>query len=104
MPDLRYEKIQALIVDDFDNFRVMLFNMLQELWVPKIDVAASDKEALRFYWFTFKFITSTYCATKIKLTASTSSFDDRANTGLCGTNNTDYPCTIFSFSSIGRRR
>ena len=47
MSDLRYENIQALIVDDFDNFRVMLFNMLQELGVPRIDVAASDKEALR---------------------------------------------------------
>jgi CheY-like chemotaxis protein len=47
MPDLRYEKIQALIVDDFDNFRVMLFNMLQELGIPKVDMASSDKEALR---------------------------------------------------------
>jgi CheY-like chemotaxis protein len=47
MPDARYEKIQALIVDDFDSFRVMLYNMLQELGVPKIDVAATDHEALR---------------------------------------------------------
>ncbi len=46
MPDLRYEKIQALIVDDFDNFRIMLFNMLQELGIPKVDMASSDQEAL----------------------------------------------------------
>jgi len=47
MPDLRYEKIQALIIDDFDSFRDMLFLMLQQLGVPKIDVAGSGAEGLR---------------------------------------------------------
>lgn len=47
MPDLRYQKIQALIIDDFDSFRDMLFAMLRELGVPKIDIAANSQEALR---------------------------------------------------------
>ncbi len=47
MIDAKFENVQALIVDDFDNFRVMLFNMLKELGVPRVDVASSDKEALR---------------------------------------------------------
>jgi CheY-like chemotaxis protein len=42
------EKIQALVVDDFDSFRVLLSSALQELGVTLIDVAASSGEALRF--------------------------------------------------------
>lgn len=47
MPDLRYEKMQALIIDDFDSFRDMLFSMLQQFGIPKIDVAMSGAEGLR---------------------------------------------------------
>lgn len=47
MPDLGYQKIQALIIDDFDSFRDMLFAMLQELGILRVDVAASANEALR---------------------------------------------------------
>lgn len=47
MPEMRYDQLQVLIVDDFDSFRSMLFNMLQELGVHNISVAASDQEALR---------------------------------------------------------
>ncbi len=47
MPDVRYEKMQVLIVDDFDTFRSMLTDMLLALGVINIDVAASDRVALR---------------------------------------------------------
>lgn len=47
MPDVRFEKMQVLIVDDFDNFRNMLTDMLLALGVINIEVAASDRVALR---------------------------------------------------------
>ena len=47
MPDVRFEKMQVLIVDDFDNFRSMLTDMLLTLGVINIEVAASDRVALR---------------------------------------------------------
>ncbi len=47
MPDVRFEKMQVLIVDDFDTFRSMLTDMLLALGVINIEVAASDRVALR---------------------------------------------------------
>jgi DNA-binding NarL/FixJ family response regulator/Tfp pilus assembly protein PilF len=48
MADLRYGKLQALIVDDFDNFRITLGRMLQEFGVDNVDSASTSAEALRF--------------------------------------------------------
>lgn len=48
MADIRYGKLRALVVDDFDSFRITLGRMLQELGVINIDSAASGAEALRF--------------------------------------------------------
>jgi CheY-like chemotaxis protein len=48
MPKEHLEKIQALIVDDFDSFRATLFSILRQLGVANIDLAASTPEALRF--------------------------------------------------------
>jgi DNA-binding response OmpR family regulator len=47
MPKAHLEKIQALIVEDFDSFRITLFSTLRELGVVNIDSAASSNEAMR---------------------------------------------------------
>lgn len=48
MADIRYHKIQALIVDDFESFRLTLNRMLQEFGIGTIDTAATSAEALRY--------------------------------------------------------
>ena len=48
MADLGYYKMQALIVDDFENFRGTLYKMLMDLGIGNVDSAASGEEALRF--------------------------------------------------------
>ena len=48
MADSRYEKLHALVVDDFDSFRSTLIGMLQDLGVPNVDSAATSSEALRY--------------------------------------------------------
>jgi CheY-like chemotaxis protein len=48
MVKAQLEKIQALIVGDFDSFRTTLFSILRQLGVANIDSAASSSEAMRF--------------------------------------------------------
>lgn len=48
MTNSRYEKLQALVVDDFDSFRATLIGMLQDLGVANVDSSATSAEALRF--------------------------------------------------------
>ena len=48
MADLGYYKMQALIVDDFENFRGTLYRMLMDLGIGNVDSVASGEEALRF--------------------------------------------------------
>lgn len=48
MADLGYYKMQALIVDDFENFRGTLHKMLMDLGIGNADSAATGEEALRF--------------------------------------------------------
>lgn len=48
MPDSSYAKMQALVVDDFENFRITLSKMLQEIGLGSVDSAATGNEALRF--------------------------------------------------------
>lgn len=47
MPEKYYEKIQALIVDDFESFRLTLAKILRSLGVGSVDTAASGSDALR---------------------------------------------------------
>ncbi len=42
-----YKKLHALIVDDFDSFRMTVSKMLQEMGVTAIDTAGNGAEALR---------------------------------------------------------
>jgi len=42
-----YKKLHALIVDDFDSFRMTVSKMLQEMGVNSIDTASNGAEALR---------------------------------------------------------
>lgn len=48
MPDLGYYKMNALVVDDFENFRGTLSKMLGDLGIGTVDTAHSGEEALRF--------------------------------------------------------
>ena len=48
MADSPYAKLQALIVDDFESFRITLSKMLQEFGVGTVDSVASSNEALRY--------------------------------------------------------
>lgn len=43
-----YEKLQALIVDDFESFRITLSKMLSEFGIGTIDSVPSSAEALRY--------------------------------------------------------
>jgi CheY-like chemotaxis protein len=47
MADVNFKKLQALIVDDFDSFRMSVVKMLQEIGVQRIDSAVNGAEALR---------------------------------------------------------
>lgn len=53
MPGNPYEKIQALVIDDFENFRNTVSKMLQIFGIRNVDSAATGAEALR------------YCASKV---------------------------------------
>lgn len=48
MPDNPYAKMQALVVDDFESFRITLSKMLQEFGVGTVDSVPSSNEALRY--------------------------------------------------------
>jgi len=49
MPDAGYSRLQALVADDFDSFRMTVTKMLQELGIQSIDTAATvPAKALRF--------------------------------------------------------
>ncbi|GGY72616.1 hypothetical protein GCM10011613_17030 [Cellvibrio zantedeschiae] len=48
MSDNPYAKMQALIVDDFESFRITLSKMLQEFGVGSVDSVPSSNEALRY--------------------------------------------------------
>lgn len=48
MLDDTYAKLQALVVDDFESFRVTLSKMLLDFGVGTVDSAASSNEALRY--------------------------------------------------------
>jgi len=47
MPDNPYAKLQALIVDDFESFRITLSKMLQEFGIGAVDSVSSSSDALR---------------------------------------------------------
>lgn len=47
MAYMGYNKLQALVVDDFDSFRMTVTKMLQELGIRSIDTAVNGAEALR---------------------------------------------------------
>ncbi len=47
MPDNPYAKMQALIVDDFESFRITLSKMLQEFGIGTVDSVSSSNDALR---------------------------------------------------------
>lgn len=47
MADVNYEALQALIVDDFDSFRMTVHRMLQEMGLHQVDNAVNGAEALR---------------------------------------------------------
>ena len=48
MSDNPYAKMQALVVDDFESFRITLSKMLQEFGVVAVDSVSSSNEALRY--------------------------------------------------------
>jgi CheY-like chemotaxis protein len=48
MPDKVFAKMQALVVDDFESFRITLSKMLQEFGVGTVDSVPSSSEALRY--------------------------------------------------------
>ena len=48
MSDNSYAKLHALIVDDFESFRITLSKMLHELGIGSVDSASSSSEALRY--------------------------------------------------------
>lgn len=43
-----YDKLDVLVVDDFDNFRVTVCKMLQELGVANVDTALHGNQAVKF--------------------------------------------------------
>lgn len=47
MADVNYSKLQALIVDDFDSFRLTISKMLQDIGIQQVDSAVNGSEALR---------------------------------------------------------
>lgn len=47
MAEAEYHKLHALIVDDFDSFRVTVSNMLQDIGIQYIDSAVNGADALR---------------------------------------------------------
>ena len=47
MVDVNYSKLQALIVDDFDSFRLSVSKMLQDIGIQRVDSAVNGSEALR---------------------------------------------------------
>jgi CheY-like chemotaxis protein len=48
MPDSSYSNLQALIVDDFESFRITLSKMLQEFGIGTVDSSPSSADALRY--------------------------------------------------------
>lgn len=48
MPETPYAKMQALVVDDFESFRITLTKMLQEFGIGAVDSVSSGNEALRY--------------------------------------------------------
>ena len=46
--DGSYAKLQALVVDDFESFRITLSKMLQNFGIGAVDSASSSAEALRY--------------------------------------------------------
>ena len=48
MAENPYAKLQALIVDDFESFRITLSKMLQEFGIGTVDSVASSNDALRY--------------------------------------------------------
>lgn len=48
MAEHPYAKLQALIVDDFESFRITLSKMLQEFGIGTVDSVASSNDALRY--------------------------------------------------------
>jgi tetratricopeptide (TPR) repeat protein len=48
MSDNSYTKLQALVVDDFESFRLTLSRMLQEFGIGAVDSVPSSSEALRY--------------------------------------------------------
>ena len=48
MPDSSYSSLQALIVDDFESFRITLSKMLQEFGIGTVDSSPSSADALRY--------------------------------------------------------
>ncbi len=48
MIDKNYSKLQALVVDDFESFRIAVGRMLMDFGIGNVDAAASSAEALRF--------------------------------------------------------
>ena len=47
MAEAEYHKLHALIVDDFDSFRVTVSNMLRDIGIQHIDSAVNGADALR---------------------------------------------------------
>ncbi len=47
MAEVGYSSLQALIVDDFDSFRLTVSKMLQDLGIRSVDTAVNGAEALR---------------------------------------------------------
>lgn len=47
MGSLGFNDIKALVIDDFDNFRISLIRMLQEAGLEHVDSATNGKDALR---------------------------------------------------------
>lgn len=47
MGSLDFNDIKALVIDDFDNFRISLIRMLQEVGLAQVDSAINGKDALR---------------------------------------------------------
>jgi len=48
MLDITYTKLQALVVDDFESFRITLSKMLLEFGIGTVESASSGNEALRY--------------------------------------------------------
>lgn len=47
MAEVSYQKLQALIVDDFDSFRMTVSKMLQDIGITSVDSAVNGLDALR---------------------------------------------------------